>query len=360
MVKPLDLAAFEQTVTGLLGQRADAPREVQAEEENPLQTGSSRAMQPVFKALAAACASDAPVLLRGPSGSGKTLAARVIHTHSHRAAGPFVTLDCAGLSGMHLESELFGHERGAFPGATASREGLLEKAHGGTLLLDEVANLPADVQAKLLRFVEEKTFLPPGGSAERRIDVRLIAATQCDLAAEVAAGRFRKDLYFRLNVIEISLPALRQRLEDVPALAEALLARIAPGRHLRLAPEVLTRLRNYDWPGHVRELRNVLEHAAAQSTGAVLQLPHLPPALRGGPDTAAIDRRLDNALDAWLSMRLKQPGIRYDALHGELEGRLLAALLPHFDNRPTRLAAALDMNRNTLRKRLGRDPSAGE
>jgi len=355
LVKPLDLAAFEQAVNGLLQQKPDTGRAVENEDTAPQLVGSSAAMQPVFKAVATACASTAPVLLRGPSGSGKTLAARVIHTHSSRADGPFVTLACGGLPGALLESELFGHERGAFPGATASRQGLLEKAHGGTLLLDEISDLPPETQARLLRFVDEKTFSRLGESADRTVDVRLIAATQRDLAAEVAAGRFRKDRYFRLNVIEIPLPALRQRMDDLPDLAHHLLTRIAPERNLQLAPETLTRLRSYDWPGHVRELRNVLEHAAAHSTGALLQPSHLPPSLRGGPDTATIDRRLDNALTAWASARLKQSGIHYDTIHDELESRLLAALLPHFDNRPTRLAAALNMNRNTLRKRLGRD-----
>lgn len=361
LVKPLDLAVFDQAVTTLLKQTPAMPRAAcgdDAGEDIPVLTGASPAMQPVFKAVASACTSNAPVLLRGPSGSGKTLAARVIHNNSSRASGPFITLPCGGMSGALLESELFGHEQGAFPGATAAVIGLLEKADGGTLLLDEIGDLPAETQARLLRFVEEKKFSRPGDSVEHSVDVRLIAATQRDLAGEVTAGRFRKDLYFRLNVIEIALPALRQRMDDIPALARDLLKAIAPERHLELAPETLTRLRGYDWPGHVRELRNALEHAAAQSTGAVLQPSHLPPALRGAPDTVTIDRRLDNAIAAWAAVRLKQAGIHYDALHDELESRLLTALLPHFDNRPTRLATALNMNRNTLRKRLERDHPA--
>ena len=184
--------------------------------------------------------------------------------------------------------------------------------------------------------------------------MRLIAASQRDLAAEVAAGRFRKDLYFRLHVLEIVLPPLRQRMDDIPALVRTLLDRIAPDRSLQPAPETLTRLAAWDWPGHVRELRNVLEHAAAQCTGSIILPAHLPRGLSGGPDSATLDRRLDTALAAWVAARLKTPGIHYDAMHDELETRLLSALLPHFDNRPTRLAASLDINRNTLRKRLGR------
>jgi DNA-binding NtrC family response regulator len=336
LVKPLDLSAFEQAVNGLFRQSAvtaDASRE---EDALPVLTGSSAAMQPVFKSIAHACTSTAPVLLRGPSGSGKTLAAHVIHAHSSRAAGPFITLACGDLP----------------PAGEPFAGKLLEQARGGTLLLDEVCDLPSEFQAQLLRLVENQAPAPGSGQSP---DVRIIAATHRDPAGEAAAGRFRKDLYFRLNVIEISLPALRQRMDDIPALAQVLLARIAPGRELQLAPETLTRLTSWDWPGHVRELRNALEHAASVSSGPLLLPSHLPPALRGGPDSAAIDRRLHNALAAWITARLKRPSPTYDVLHDELESRLLTVLLPHFENRPTRLAAALKMNRNTLRKRLGRD-----
>jgi DNA-binding NtrC family response regulator len=332
LVKPLDLSAFEQAVNGLLRRVPAASAPSTEASAIPVLTGSSAAMQPVFKAIAHACASTAPVLLRGPSGSGKTLAAQVIHAHSSRAGGPFITQACGDLP------------RAGEPFAGK----LLEQARGGTLLLDEVSDLPPEFQAQLLRLVENQAgHLAP--------DVRIITATHRDLTGEVAAGRFRKDLYFRLNVIEIVLPALRQRMDDVPALTHALLARIAPGRDLQLAPETLSRLTSWDWPGHVRELRNALEHAASVSAGSLLLPSHLPPALRGGPDTAAIDRRLHNALAAWVNTRLKQPSLTYDTLHDDLESRLLAVLLPHFENRPTRLASALNMNRNTLRKRLGRD-----
>ncbi len=339
LVKPLDLSAFEQAVEGLLRQAAAAGASPGREpQELPVLTGSSSAMQPVFKAIAHACASSAPVLLRGPSGSGKTLAAHVIHAHGTRASGPFITQACGTLS---ASGEPF-----------ADR--LLEQARGGTLLLDEVSDLPPELQTQLLRIVETQAVsLPPG--AKHGPDTRIITTSHRDLAGEVAAGRFRKDLYFRLHVIEIILPPLRQRMEDLPALAQALLAQLSPGREIRLAPETLTRLAACDWPGHVRELRNALEHAAAVSSGPLLLPTHLPPALRGGPDTAAIDRRLHNALASWTSTRLKQPSVTYDTIHDELENRLLSVLLPHFEHRPTRLASALKMNRNTLRKRLGRD-----
>ncbi|HWB03817.1 MAG TPA: sigma-54 dependent transcriptional regulator [Verrucomicrobiales bacterium] len=337
LVKPLDLTSFEQAVKGLLRQAsATGSGAPERTHDLPVLTGSSAAMQPVFKAIAHACTSTAPVLLRGPSGSGKTLAARVIHAHGSRAPGPFITQACGDLppSGEHFSGRL------------------MEQARGGTLLLDEISDLPADYQAQLLRLVENQALAAWDHDDP---DVRIIAATHRDLAGEVTAGRFRKDLYFRLNVIEIVLPALRQRMDDIPSLTKTLLARIAPGRDLEAAPETLTRLASWDWPGHVRELRNALEHAASVSSGPLLLPSHLPSSLRGTLDTASIDRRLHNALTAWAAARLKQPGINYDTMHEQLESRLLSVLLPHFENRPTRLAAALNMNRNTLRKRLGRD-----
>lgn len=340
LVKPLDLTALEQAVNALLQQSAAAPAKTAPAVNPQALTGSSLAMQPVFKAIAQACTSSAPVLLRGPSGSGKTLAASVIHAHSQRAAGPFITLPCGGLTA------------GA-AGDAILNGALLESARGGTLLLDEICDLPADSQALLLRLVET----PPG--SRDAPDVRIIAATQRDLASEVTAGRFRRDLYFRLHVIEIVLPALRQRMEDIPALTATLLERIAPGRGLQPSPDFLARLASWDWPGHVRELKNALEHAVSVSPGPLLLPAHLPAPMRAPKDSAAPARRLDSALAAWVAARLRSDDpLSYDALHDDLEGRLLAALLPHFDNRPTRLAAALNMNRNTLRKRLGRDAAA--
>jgi DNA-binding NtrC family response regulator len=293
------------------------------------------------------------VLITGPTGIGKSLTARVIHRHSARHAAPFVTLSCASLPETLLEAEIFGHEKGAFTGATMSKPGHLERAAGGTLFLDEIAEVPPSVQVKLMRFVEEKVFARVGGREDLRVDLRIIAATNRDLTQAVAAGRFREDLLYRLRVLEVKLPPLRERLSDVPALAAYLLAGIARDRKLALAEDALSLLKAHTWPGNVRELRNALEHAAAVCGGNVILPAHLPDELRnavahGG---SSAPNALDAALHEWVEARLRDP-LSYDALHAELESRLLAALLPRYEGKPTLLARALDMNRATLRKKL--------
>ena len=192
-------------------------------------------MQRAFVAIAHATATDAPALITGPTGVGKTLAARFIHTNSRRRHGPFVTLLCGALPEQLLESELFGHEKNAFTGAAAMRPGHLERAEGGTLFLDEIGDIPATVQAKLLRFVEEKTFNRVGGREDRVVDLRLITATHRRLREEVQAGRFREDLFYRLQVLEVAMPALAERREDIPVLCAMLLGRLAPKRELSLS-----------------------------------------------------------------------------------------------------------------------------
>jgi DNA-binding NtrC family response regulator len=214
---------------------------------------------------ALAAQSDSTVLLLGESGAGKTHLAREIHDASRRAGGPFVDINCAGLSAALLESELFGHERGAFTGATVKKRGLLEEAEGGTMFLDEIGELDAVVQAKLLKVLETRRFRRLGGTREIAAEARIIAATSRDLAAEVAAGRFREDLYYRVCVLVISVPPLRDRLHELPDLAARLLASIprADGRPPpRLGPGAAAALTSHRWPGNVRELRNVLERAS--------------------------------------------------------------------------------------------------
>jgi transcriptional regulator with GAF, ATPase, and Fis domain len=226
---------------------------------------------PAFKALLALIArvgpSQASVLLLGESGTGKELAARAVHEASARAARPLVVVDCASLPETLFESELFGHGRGAFTGAHAARAGLVETAQGGTLFLDEVGDIPLAMQIKLLRLLESGTYRRVGQSELRRADIRLVAATHRDLHAMVREGRFRQDLYYRLSTFPIHLPPLRERLPDMALLAPALLARVAPGRHLVLEPAALRRLLQHPFPGNVRELRNVLERAALLSDG---------------------------------------------------------------------------------------------
>lgn len=226
--------------------------------------GHSEAMRSVCERLKRIAPSPATVLLTGESGTGKEVAARALHRMSLRAKGPFVPLNCAAISAELIESELFGHVKGAFSGAQQSREGLFYYARGGTLFLDEIAELPAAAQAKLLRVLEERRIRPVGSEQEIPVDVRVIAASNRDLKAEVASQRFRQDLYYRLQVVEVTLPALRDRPEDLPPLLEHFISQLAP--HLdvpRLTPDArtLARLAAYDWPGNVRELRNFVERS---------------------------------------------------------------------------------------------------
>lgn len=221
---------------------------------------------------------DVTVLIGGETGTGKELLARAIHYHSPRAAEPFVEINCAAIPANLLESELFGHEKGAFTGAVAARPGLFELAHGGTLFLDEVGNLPLDLQPKLLRALESRAIRRVGGQSAREVDVRVVGATHVDLAAAVGRGEFREDLFYRLNVVALTLPPLRQREDDVELLAETFLTRLATNYAMPvppLTPEVRSALRVHRWPGNVRELRNAIERALVLSPPGTLRADEL-------------------------------------------------------------------------------------
>jgi DNA-binding NtrC family response regulator len=366
LVKPLDLRELEQTLRALLVPPAPAAAgEPYAElEQAPFLVGTSPAMQPAFAAIAHATASDVPVLITGPTGIGKSLTARVIHLHSARREGPFVTLACGSLPEALLEAELFGHEKGAFTGAIMAQKGHLERAASGTLFLDEIGEVPPSVQVKLLRFLDDRVYTRVGGREDLQVDLRIIAASNQDLNEAVAARRFREDLLYRLRVLEVKLPPLRERMADLPTLCNHLLARSAAGRRLHLSADALSLLQAYSWPGNVRELRNALEHATAVCGGPMILPVHLPAELRNGGRPAG-GASIDAVLDQWIEERLRT-GANYDALHDELEGKLLAALLPRYAGKPTLLARALDMNRATLRKKLRGmqgmpdDPDEGE
>jgi DNA-binding NtrC family response regulator len=248
-------------------------------------------MEQVLELASQVGPSKASVLITGESGTGKELIAEAVHAASPRAKAPFVRLHCAALSESLLESELFGHERGAFTGAVARREGRFKQADGGTLLLDEIGEIPPPVQVKLLRFLQEKTFERVGGNETLKVDVRVLAATNRDLAAEIKKGTFREDLFYRLNVVTIEIPPLRARRGDIPALASFFLRRYGAdnGRTIEtFAEDALSALLAYDWPGNVRELENVIERAVVLCDGPRIERKHLPPALipaqeRGGP-----------------------------------------------------------------------------
>ncbi len=244
--------------------------------------GSAPAMQEIFKVVAQVATSKASVLVSGESGTGKELIAAAIHERSPRAKGPFVKLHCAALAETLLESELFGHERGSFTGAAGRREGRFSQAHGGTLFLDEIGDISAGVQVKLLRFLQEREFERVGGNETVHVDVRVIAATNRDLKTEVAAGRFREDLFYRLNVINVHMPSLRERASDVPMLAAHFLGKYAKesGKELRgFSDEALRILAGYRWPGNVRELENVIERAVVLATANQITPAELPPSL---------------------------------------------------------------------------------
>jgi two-component system response regulator HydG len=241
--------------------------------------GSSPELQNVMKTVALVAPTRATVLITGESGTGKELVAEAIHLASSRASGPMVRLNCAALADSLLESELFGHERGSFTGADRTRKGRVEQADGGTLFLDEIGEISAATQVKLLRFLQERVFERVGGNQTIAVDVRVIAATNRDLQALVAAGAFREDLYYRLNVVAMHLPSLRERAEDIPLLASSFLKKYAEanGRPARAFDDAaLAALVAYSWPGNVRELQNVVERAVVLANGDVVELQHLP------------------------------------------------------------------------------------
>ena len=245
--------------------------------------GSSPRIREIFQLLEMVAPSEATVLLLGETGTGKELVAHAIHRNSPRAAGPFVVVNCATLPETLLESELFGHERGSFTGATVRKDGRFLVAHHGTLFLDEIGELTLPIQAKILRVLQSREFEPVGSNRTQKVDVRIIAATNQDLEKMGREGRFRDDLYYRLNVFPLVLPPLRDRLEDLPVLADFFLKKYAEKNRrgvITLAPETLQAFRHYPWPGNIRELENIIERGVIVCQGDVLTLQNLPAALQ--------------------------------------------------------------------------------
>lgn len=267
--KPIELETLRKLVNSALQLEGDTSRASGAVDQQLI--GSAPAIQTLRQQIAKLARSQAPVHIHGESGSGKEVVARLIHNNGSRAAGAFVAVNCGAIPPELMESELFGHLKGSFSGATQDKVGLFQAASGGTLFLDEVADLPLAMQVKLLRAIQEKAVRPVGANEEQNTDIRLLSATHKDLAKEVEAGRFREDLYYRINVIDVLVPSLRQRLQDIPALTETILQRIASaeGRDkTHLDDSALKALSEYSFPGNVRELENMLERALALSDGA--------------------------------------------------------------------------------------------
>lgn len=312
--------------------------------------GHGPAMQDLFRKILRAAASEASVLITGESGTGKELVARALHDNSSRAGGPYLRVHCAAFPEQLLEAELFGHARGAFTGAAAAREGRFEAAHGGTLLLDEIGEVPLGVQVKLLRVLQEREIERLGENKTRKVDVRILAATHRDLAVMVRNGEFRADLYYRLRVLPLHLPPLRERREDIPLLADSLLAHLRErrrGRDLQVTPAAMESLRAYDWPGNVRELSNALEYALVHTEGDHLLPRHLPPEVRqaeGTPYTAQ--------LSAELAPALARRYFRPPAGTAEDEKVLLVTVLRETSGNRAAAARRLGMSRTTLWKKL--------
>ena len=250
--------------------------------------GSSTKIQDVLRVVGRLKDTRTPVLITGESGTGKELVARAIHFRGGFAKRPFVAVDCGSLVPTLIESELFGHEKGAFTGAIRPKQGLFQAANGGTIFLDEIGELPMDMQAKLLRVLQDKEVRPVGSNHSQKVDVRVIAATNRDLEAGYQAGTFRKDLYFRLNVVTVHLPALRERKTDIPSLVQHFLDRYATEqRSLEVSSQAMRCLMQYDWPGNVRELENCIERAVALGSGDTIDVSDLPPALRESQESHA-------------------------------------------------------------------------
>ncbi len=267
--KPLDLGALRRLITSALklGERAE---DGGLTFQGPRLLGSSIPMQQLREMIARVARSQAPVHIAGESGTGKELVARLIHLSGPRAEGPFIAVNCGAIPGELMESEFFGHKRGSFTGAVADKKGLVQSAEGGTLFLDEVADLPLHMQVKLLRVIQEKTVRPVGEIIEQPVDVRLLSATHKNLVDLVASGSFREDLFYRINVIELRVPSLRERAEDIPELAAQILRRLlrrgaGDAVGMELTPEAVAKLREYFFPGNVRELENILERALTLS-----------------------------------------------------------------------------------------------
>jgi len=358
--KPFDVDEAVDLVRRALS-RGAAPPAGERDAATPAERqiiGAAPAMQEVFRAIGRLSRSNVTVLITGESGTGKELVARALHRHSPRVDGPFIALNMAAIPRELLESELFGHERGAFTGAQSQRRGRFEQAHGGTLFLDEIGDMPPELQTRLLRILAEGEFFRVGGHMPVRVDVRIIAATHQDLRAQVAAGSFREDLFHRLNVIRVHVPALRERREDVALLLRHFLSLAA--QELRVEPktlcaetvEYLTRL---DWPGNVRELENLCRWLTVMASGDEVRVADLPAELRAAPAAARqAPEDWEAALRRWAER----------CLAGGDEGALLQSALPRFERalietvlgytsgRRQDAARLLGCGRNTLTRKI--------
>ena len=367
--KPFDIGNLVATVQRSLTNRKragqDAGEPVLSEEQLPI-IGRSPAMQEIYRVIARLMNTDLTVLIAGESGTGKELVALALHDFGKRKGGPFVAVNMAAIPRELIESELFGHEKGAFTGASTRRIGRFEQAEGGTLFLDEIGDMPLEAQTRLLRVLQQGEFVPVGAHHPVRTNVRIVAASHRDLRLMVGQGLFREDLFYRLNVVPLRLPALRERVDDIPALVQHFLARCqADGLPLKtLTPEAMVRLKAYTWPGNVREIENLVRRLAVLYTEdtigeevIALELEQArPPA--PASDAAPVDDSLGGAIERHIDRyfrahdgALPPPGI-YDRMIREVERPLIARALLATRGNQLKAADVLGLNRNTLRKKI--------
>lgn len=361
LTKPFDLTLAEKVLDRALRRRPNNTAQPAATPGLQDQiVGRSSVLQEVFKQIALVAGAEACVLVSGESGTGKELVARAIHRFSRRSAAPFVPVHIAALSPMLAESELFGHVRGAFTGAEAPRIGLLEQAHGGTVFLDEVADIPLPLQVKLLRALEHGEIVPVGADKPRAIDFRLISASHQRLSEKIAAGLFRHDLFFRIVTFQIDLPPLRERGADILELTEHFITTLTAKNQLQrpsLSQRAEVELTRRPWHGNVRELRNAIEHAVIVARGGQIEPDHLPPPApaAGKPADVTPGDALAQLIQQWAESRLREDGEQeglYERFLSVIEPALLSATLAHELGQCTSAAKRLGLHRHTLRKKL--------
>ena len=359
--KPFDLDALSQSVQSALARGSGMLEPAEAEDKTLPLIGRSPAMQDVYRIIARVVSNDLTVLVSGESGTGKELVARAIHDLGPRRRAPFLALNMAAIPRELIEAELFGHERGAFTGAQARSAGRFEQAAGGTLFLDEIGDMPMEAQTRLLRVLQSGEFTTVGGARTIRADVRIVAATNRDLGQLVATGQFREDLFYRLNVVPVTLPALRARRQDIALLARHFLDRAVEDGLPRkqLADDAVAVLEGYDWPGNVRELENVMRRMSVLARDERIYAAEVRGMLGGVPSQPVTgDVGIEAAIHARIArLAIEEPGALedgtlYDRIIAEVERPLIEALLARHGQNQLRAARALGINRNTLRKRL--------
>jgi len=353
--KPFDVDEAVNLVQRALEHRRRRREEPVENEAVPEIIGAAPSMQEVFRAIGRLATSDLSVLINGESGTGKELVARALHNHSPRAGKQFIAINIAAVPSELLESELFGHERGAFTGATAQRQGRFEQANGGTLFLDEIGDMPTELQTRLLRVLSDGKFYRVGGHDQIATDVRIIAATNQNLEERVKQGKFREDLFHRLNVIRIHIPALRERREDIPILARHFLKRSATELNVepkQLAPEAERHITQLPWPGNVRQLENACRWLTVMAPSQVIRTEDLPPELRAS-DTGREDGRWEASLKQLVENKLMRGEKRiYREFNESFERILIQAALKCTGGRKQEAAKKLGWGRNTLTRKL--------